>query len=285
MSLYKTYRVTKDLSLGQIRRVFQVGETIEFNGSMTRINGVEHRISTIDLIINNKWLVPVYEETAITIAAPQLPAVVIEKPVEKTEPLVRIPFASKEAKEADGVRPVANKPHVWSGGGVGDWLNSEDGPVCKVCGVTKLTNLIRADRTRGDGKQQHLYRDATGNLLTSLEELSCPTYIGDPGSAAALAKEHVRRVRGRVDEIDGKLETVDDRLTRLEEDNEFLRQRLIDQPVLNAEMVAEALLIIASKANAAPKIAERIRMLLLPTIEKEEILSPLLEPELVKSET
>lgn len=282
------YRATRDISIGQLRRTLRAGDVVEFDGVVTRVDGHEHRISTMDTIIGNKWLVPLDSEaTAIVVSAPSLPtASSVESSTPPPKELVdrqgeRIPWASPQAKGANGTRPAANQKHVWDSGNPNapGWLNNTEGRTCVICGVTELWpgKLILADRKRADGSQQIHYVDAHGQKIVALEELSCPTYLGDPGSAAAYAKDQVRKVRGRVDTVEEHLGTVDERINQLQADNDFFRQRLLEMPRLNAEMVADALVILATRQGTAPQLTEQLKMLLLPA-------PPLVEPDLIERE-
>lgn len=277
-----TYRATRDiLSFGQPRIGVTRGDLLLVGGGTVRIREKEYVVPTIDDVIKLGWLVLVEEETSLVLAPPTLPAVLAPLDTAaptKAEPPKRISFASPEAKELSGRRPPADQPHVWGSGNkdAPEWLNSADGSrQCRVCGVTERPGLIRADRTRGDGSQQFHYVDAYNNAITSLEPLSCPVYLGDPGSAAAVAKEHVRRVRGRVDVVEGAIDEVQARLDQLEADNAFFRNQLLERPILDAAMVAEALLLIASRSGATPQLADRIRGLLPEAA--EDVLVPVLE--------
>lgn len=318
---FVSYRATRQINLGQLRRTLQPGDLVEFDGRTTRIAGQAHVVGTMDAIIKEGWLVPVDADpvgTSLAVAPAQLPSVAAQEAAPEVAKVPRKPqvpnhvsparedqelnkrgekisYASPEARAASGKRPAPSQKHVWNTGGVSpDWLNNLDGGrTCKVCGVTERSDLIRADRQRADGSQQYHYVDAHGNAIVSFEEMSCPTYLGDPGSAAAYAKDQVRKVRGRVDDVedkldtvDGHLESVDERLARLEADNDFFRQRLIEQPVLDAEMVAEALLIIAAKArpDGRTALAERVRALLPAPALDPEVLRPVLDEILVEAE-
>lgn len=277
--MFTAYRATRSIHLGQIRQDLAPGDVIEFDGRIARFKGKEHRISTMDAIIGNGWLVPVTPEASVPATfTPNLPAVrVPDEPLPIKQPRApqepnhatpahqdqelnlkgeRIPYASPEARAASGKRPMSNQKHVWNDTGPSpDWLNSSDGSrTCKVCGVTMRTDLIRVDRRRGDGSQQFHYVDAHGNSIVAFEELACPTYLGDPGSAAAYAKDQVRKVRGRVDDVEDKVDSIEDRLTRLEAENQALRAALAERPVLDADMVAEALLRLAEQAKASKQI-------------------------------
>lgn len=291
---FTSYRATRQINLGQLRHTLQPGDVVEFDGRTTRIGGKDHTVPTTDGIIQAGWLVPLTpvatEPAPLAVA---VPGAAMPQPVEKaprkpqeasyaTPPREdqgldkggnKINYASPEARAASGKRPNPDQKHVWNTAGPApDWLNNLDGGrTCKVCGVKERTDLIRADRMRGDGTQQFHYTDAHGNNIVAFEELSCPTYLGDPGSAAAYAKDQVRKVRGRVDDAedklddhDSKFETVDERLARLEADNDFLRRRILETPVLDAQMIAEALLILANRArpDGSHLLGEKVRALL-----------------------
>jgi hypothetical protein len=96
------------------------------------------------------------------------------------------------------------------------------------------------------------YTDVHGNTVSTFEELSCPVYLGDPGSAAATAKEHVRRVKGRVDVVEDQVDSIEDRLARLEAENAELRAELDRKP--DAEEVVEFLTEVARAAIAARQL-------------------------------
>lgn len=284
---FQTFRATKDISLGQLRRVLRAGDLVEFDGTTTRVDGREYRVPVMDAVIANKWLVPnvPMEEAALILSAPaQLPVAptptaALVPPEERNVQGERIPFASPEAKAANGKRAKANTPHVW----IADDFGSPN-RLCCVCGVTERRDLIRADRKRGDGTQQIHYVDAHGNAIVALEEFGCPVYLGDPGSAAAYAKDQVRKVRDRVDGVEEHIESVEERLARVEADNEFFRQRLLERPTLDAEMVAEALLIIAARGGQAPALTERVQALLPPAMDATDLLRPVFEAEPVMAE-
>lgn len=128
----------------------------------------------------------------------------------------------ENAPASTGNKPSTDVQHQWDdvgGGGAGQqpgWLNSSElVKTCRVCGVTMRADLIRADRR---GMNFH-YVDAFGTAMTSLVELSCPTFLGDVPGAVAETK-------GRVRNLDCQMETVHDRLDRLEKDNLYLREQL-----------------------------------------------------------
>lgn len=281
---YLQYQAIRPIHFGQIRRSLQVGEVIGFDGRTTHIAGQAHVIPTMDTIIKKGWLVPV--EGPKNALAPITEIPLIEPHPTVSDPQAKqIPYATPETRAAAGKRSTAVQQHVWI---TGDWLNNMDGSrTCKVCGVTQRTDITRADRQRGDGSQQFHYTDAHMNTFMSLEELSCPTYLGDPGSAAAYAKDQVRKVRGRVDDVEEHLETMGVRLSKIESDNEFLRQRILQQPVIDATMLAEAILIIASKGRIDnhPALDEQIQALLPAPIPDLDELWPVAEAIVVPTTT
>ena len=312
---FVTYRATKDLSLGQLRKGLRAGDLVEFDGVTTRVHGQDHRISTLDAVIQKGWLVPLQPPvqspvgTSLAVGLSQSLAAVVgaseavvfesmpapkapRKPQEPNHASPAIPgqdldthgnttpFGSPEAARASGKRPMPDQKHVWDTG----WLNHPNGEkTCKVCGVTEEVGTIRADRVRGNGGKTINYRDMHGNAINAFEELSCPVYLGDAGSAAAYAKDQVRKVRGRVDDVEDQMDAVGERLAQLEADNEFFRNRLLSQPVLDAQMVAEALLIIAGQSGTN-RIAEKVRAMIGMDA---DILRPVLEAEpiLIKRES
>jgi hypothetical protein len=152
------------------------------------------------------------------------------------------------------------------------------GSTCRKCGCTLGGGggsiLIRADRetfktevdpqtgeTKRVKAQLNHYTDAHGNRISTFEELSCPVYLGDPGSAAATAKEHVRRVKKRldgvedqVDGVEGRVESIEDRLARLEAENELLRAEVARKPVVDARDLMEFLVEMAKTAVASRQL-------------------------------
>jgi hypothetical protein len=123
--------------------------------------------------------------------------------------------------EATEDKPADRVPHDFGGNdgknGQPDWLNDNGGTnrTCRVCGVSVRTDLIRPDRK---GMKYH-YVDAYGIAMTSMVELFCPTFLGDVPGAVGEAKQRIRH-------LDVQMETVDDRLDRIEADNRYLREQL-----------------------------------------------------------
>lgn len=259
MTDFKPYRATRTFHIGQIRSDIAKDTVVWVKGLTLQINGTEHHVEMLPKILVAGWLAP-------TEVQPQLP-VQYEEPSPQ-EPNTTIPFASKEAAKVDGQKVAPLRQHVWESG----WLNGDDGPTCKVCGVTLLTQVIRADRQRGNGSQQYHYRDALNNLVTSPTELSCPVFLGDPGSAAIQTKEVVRNVKHQVEGIDIRVESVEERLGRLEAENELLQQQLAARPVIDAQQVAAAFMDMLVQRAAQIKTGEGdTKYLPLPVLDISDI--------------
>jgi len=70
------------------------------------------------------------------------------------------------------------------------------------------------------------YRDACGNQMTSMVELECPVFIGDTNGAVGEVKQRNRHVTRRVDGLEGRTESIEERLDRLEAENQDLRAKV-----------------------------------------------------------
>jgi len=144
-----------------------------------------------------------------------------------------------------------SKEHVWE---AYDWLNNTDGSrVCRVCGVTEVTNaVIRVDRV---GLPFH-YRDAHGVAFSSMVEIPCPAYVGDTAGAVAEAKMRVRDVTHRVTGVEDRVESVEDRLARLEAENEELRAQVseVGQQAGDAATLLRTLVKMAEEARRTRQI-------------------------------
>ncbi len=128
----------------------------------------------------------------------------------------------EKVPEATGNKPAAFVEHQWGRGGGSkgqpDWLDQVDGGrVCSVCGVQESTgSVIMPGMAKG---MSYVYRDATNKEIVSMIPLGCPTFIGHVNGAIGEAKQRIRN-------LDAHIETVDDRLDRLEADNLYLREQL-----------------------------------------------------------
>lgn len=168
-------------------------------------------------------------------------------------PEAKFDVATEKVPEATGNKPAPFVEHQW-GASKGtppaarqpDWLNDgsldggNGGRTCAVCGVTERTRLIRADRK---GMDYH-YVDAYGVAMSSLVPLGCPTFLGDVAGAAAETKQRVRN-------LDAQHETMDARMTRLEQDNAYLRAKLEEKITVDVTGLVEWLAQVAALSNQA----------------------------------
>lgn len=285
MSMFVSYKAVRAFHIGQIRLDVKLGDVLLFDGVNTQIAGTTFTIPLVEKVIKAGWLTVIPTNFALTVAASQA----AEKQIVRSDKDAA-QFIHPEAKAADGVRPQAGKQHVWD---TADWLNSEDGFTCKVCGATKLHegSFIRLDLKRGNGKQLIHYRDAHGREISSHTELSCPIWVGDVTSTLAQTKEVVRNVRSQVDVVEGRvggvearLETTEDRLLRLEAENELLQQQLIEKPIIDATQVAEALYALMEKRLASTKVTiiDDVKYLPLPNF--DDVIQEIKEPVLLSAD-
>jgi len=157
------------------------------------------------------------------------------------------------------------KEHDWNGdrarGGsdpnAPSWLNDFDtgsGRICAVCGVMELTGkTIRADQAGW----KYLYKDAWGNEVRSPEPLPCPLFIGQTNGAVMDGRVKTRVLTGRMNGVEGRVESIEERLDRLEVENVALKQRLEEATVeLDADRVIEWLAEqVRQRARSAPALA------------------------------
>jgi hypothetical protein len=62
--------------------------------------------------------------------------------------------------------------------------------------------------------------------MTSMVELECPVFIGDTNGAVGEVKQRNRHVTRRVDGLEGRTESIEERLDRLEAENQDLRAKV-----------------------------------------------------------
>jgi hypothetical protein len=161
--------------------------------------------------------------TAIQLAAPTAIEVSPEVPTITIRPVDPLPPPGmlKPAKKPPGFyqsgrnmgRPIsdvkedrpwkpAGREHDW-----GPWEQFVNTPSrsCRVCGVYQ--------------EGRNTYKDVHGRTIWSTEALACPTFIGDVNGAIAETKE---KVRGILD----SMETIEQRVTRLEAENVELKAQI-----------------------------------------------------------
>lgn len=207
------------------------------------MDGREHRISTIDTCIENKWLVPLDGGALVKVdAAPLAPqaeslpeapydydsgslaqmGIFVGKGLTREQVEARLPYRSKEARERAGKPASADQKHVWET----DWLNHPNGEkTCSVCGIEDVSStFFRADFKMGNGKQLHHYRDHLGRVHSSFIELSCPAFSGINGNESLEMKERARRERAGTAEVAAYVQVLADRVALLEAENALLRE-------------------------------------------------------------
>lgn len=186
------YRTTKDFHLGALRMQIQAGETLEFDGSVVRIRDRTESVPGFAAIID-AGLVELLE-AGTAIARPVAPR--------RAAPIKPLPAHTDP-----------DKKHKWESNGLG-----LSGQTCRTCGVTMqalgLTSNIQTDRS----SLGYQYTDAYGVMIESLTELPCPVFVGHMGGAVAGTTHRVRKLTNRV-------ETIDERVTRLEQENAALREQ------------------------------------------------------------
>ena len=239
---YTLYRATRDVSMGALRTTLKTGDPIEFNGITVRFRGVECQVPGIEAIITAGILTPVEDvpppqgresTTALQVVQKHLPSVpaypIVERPSE------RPPLPSEDP----------DKAHVWE-----EDLFGNGAKTCKVCGVTRTGGKgfgnIRVDKI----SMPWQYTDAYGETIQSLHELPCPTFIGDKGGAIMGTKVDVRRVRKRLNEHDVKFESIEDRLARIEFENEWLRGELENRQQVDLSRLTSWLVGVVNQARS-----------------------------------
>ena len=195
------YRATKDLHIGAIRSEIRAGDTVEFNGELVQLRGQSHRVPGFSELFRVGFF---KQEDSSELTAP-----LSENPPQEPETLT---FLGDSVKTTPTPPAHKNpeKPHVWESNLFG---NSEK--TCKVCGVTQRNPL---DRDLGKPSLGFRYSDAYGVSINSMKELPCPVFVGDFGGAIASGTYRTRK-------LTGKVETIDERVTRLELENLELHAR------------------------------------------------------------
>jgi len=149
--------------------------------------------------------------------------------------------------------------------------NPGDGMVCGRCGVELLNGSadnqsekrIRGDIQADQSGLEYVYRDAGGCLITSFSPLPCPVFIGNKpgnmGGAIMMDRVKIREVTKKVYDMSYRVEGTEERIARLERENEVLREA-IQQPIdatrlveFLAEMVSAA---IQAKMRMVPVLVE-----------------------------
>ena len=240
-----TYIATREFNFGAIRQTLKQGDTVDVSGDIVLFRGTQYKVPGVHGIIGAGILKEAGSDTAIVVAQnPQ--AMVLRAPDSQPPPKAKPDKPAPAHLEPD-------KPHIWISDGLG--INSN---TCKVCGCTRtgggLWGNIRADKP----SMPYQYTDAYGVSIQSMHDLPCPLFIGDMGGAVAGTTHRVRKLKGQVEHMDTRVETMDDRLNRLELENIFLRE----QSARRQEVALSLLGRLVAAAEQLP--AGEARTLLLP---------------------
>lgn len=126
---------------------------------------------------------------------------------------------------------VPFKEHDW----MTDWGSSDGSLTCKVCGVTRKSNLFLADKT----SFKYHYTDAYDVSIASAEALPCPLFIGQLGGSLAETKIKVRDQNLRLGGVEADVESIESRLDRLERENAELRIQVEAKQEINLDVLTD----------------------------------------------
>jgi hypothetical protein len=259
--MFTLYRVEKDFHFGAIRASLKAGSTLESDGSMVRYRGVEYTSAGLALLVTAGFL-SATETRALPVLHEPAPAAkkVLAKPGH---------FTSVEDK-GGGVHAHTqpDKQHIWEGS-----LYGNGSKTCTVCGVTlKNPDNIQVDRK----SLKFQYVDAYNVSIESLKELPCPTFVGNLGGGVATNTHRTRKLTGRV-------ESIDERLARLEGENQALRDRADKRQEVALDLLArlvtatERLLELGDSEVGARLLPDHSDIIDAIVIEPEKVLVPLAE--------
>lgn len=239
--MFITYRVERDFHFGAIRTALKKGASIQSDGVTVRYRGQVYNAPGFDQLVTAGFF-------ALAEPTPQLPAVIepvgAEPPVKRPVARPKINATPKEKEAGVPAHLEPDKPHVWE-----DDLFGNGEKTCTVCGVT-MSNPMSANLSKQSLK--YIYTDAYGVSISTLKELPCPVFVGDLGGGVATVTHSTRK-------LTGKVESINERVTRLEQENAELRERadrrqevaldLLSRLVAAAERLAEL-----GDAKVAPKL-------------------------------
>jgi hypothetical protein len=129
--------------------------------------------------------------------------------------------------------------------------NPGSGMVCGVCGVELVSggtslkggNTVVGSIQADQAGLEYVYRDAGGLIITSFEPLSCPIFIGNKpgnmGGAIMESREKIRNLARGAHQTTYRVETLEQRVDRLERENAVLREA-VSQPI-DASAIVEFL--------------------------------------------
>lgn len=203
----KTYRILRDVHIGALRKDFRVGDPLQVDtqGTHVLLKGTWTLVPGLADLVRVGILAPAVEETSLTLSKgpPEPPA--------KGSETLTYQGESFKVTPAPPAAQNPDKPHVW----MSDW--GDGGSTCRVCGVTvKGLNSLAGDIQADRPSFKYRYQDAYGVAIETLTELPCPVFVGQLGGAVAGTTHRVRK-------LTGKVESIEERVTRLESENNELR--------------------------------------------------------------
>lgn len=202
------YRAMRDFHFGAIRTHLKVGDPVFYDSGVAQFKGRVYDVSSgFNTLVSSGFLSLDPEETAL------LPAVPQKRPMGEVVLAlkeVRKKVESKEREEGRALPAHLNpeKEHIWESG----WGGGSQ--TCKTCGVTMESEIIYADKR----SLAYTYTDAYGVSIKTLKPLPCPVFVGDLGGGVAENTYRTRKLTGRV-------ESIDERVERLESENAALMVR------------------------------------------------------------
>jgi hypothetical protein len=218
------YKATKDFDFGALRLRVQAGEVLEHDGTNIHLRGNSQPFAGLTALLDGGFIVPSTTTSTALVKPTAAPA---PPPVQSAGP---VPAHTNP-----------DKAHQWGSPDFGSTSK-----VCRVCGVELvssggITGNIQADRKN----LKYQYRDAYGVFIESMHELPCPVFIGQLGGAVAGTTHRVRKLTNRV-------ETIDERVARLEQENAALRE-------LTEQRQVEALELLRRLTQATEQLAVEAR--------------------------
>ncbi len=216
---FRTYQALKGFSCGQLRCEIERAQTLEWNGTLARYQGQTTPFKGFEDLVLAGFLRRVDPQD--------------DQPPPEEDPPQNLLVESGT--------PPRDKAHEWEYD-----LFSSGEKTCKVCGVSmqgEMNNFI-------DKKSmKYVYRDAYGVTISSLTELPCPLFVGDLGGGVANNTYRGRKLEGRVQDLDGDLQEMRERMKRLEDENALLARQAARRQELALDLMARL-------ATAAERLAE-----------------------------
>lgn len=199
------YKVVRGFHFGALRTSLPAGACLESDGATVRYLGKVYSAVGFDQLVAAGFVAPVEGERSLPAVVPQSKAL----PAPRTKPIT---VASTIEEKGAGVPAYLqpDKKHVWE-----TELFGNGEKTCTVCGVT-MSNPMSINVSKQSFK--YIYTDAYGVSISTLKELPCPLFVGDVGGGVASNTDRTRR-------LTGKVESIDERVGRLEAENTELRER------------------------------------------------------------